>query len=170
MNALTEKFKAIIILGAALTIASCTSLPGNQDNQPDSQNSEISVSESAGSGLSALPPRTLARGECALFVWKTDIGRHFTLFAANGDKISALISGKEAHLTRISGTGQIRQGQSPEQKFTVSSNPDTIVMLTLGSVEVIESGTRYKSGVLTITDSDAWEQIIPVVGFSTCQA
>ena len=110
-------------------------------------------------GISA---KTLAAGECGLYVWTADAAKQFTLFASpheiiffnNGDTISLI---EVDASTRQAGS---REFLNPEGKT---------LQLTLLSPQDFDGGTRYKAGRLTSLSDDGWEKVVPIVGLYACQ-
>ncbi len=116
----------------------------------------------APSGKTGISTKTLAAGECGLYVWTADAAKQFILFASpheisffnNGDTIS-LIEVDES--TRQAGS---REFLNPEGET---------LQLTLLSPQDFDGGTRYKAGRLTSLADDGWEKVVPVVGLYACQ-
>lgn len=106
--------------------------------------------------------KTLAAGECGLYVWTADAAKTFTLFAAPSE-VSYLKDGKTIALTEKSPTvppASNREFMDPEGKS---------LNLTLLVPQEIEGGIRYKAGRLTSLSEDGWEKVVPIVGLYACQ-
>jgi len=110
----------------------------------------------------ALSAKTLAAGECGLYVWTADEAKTFTLFAGASD-ISYLKAGKAIKLLEKNPT------TPPAQARKFVDDNGKAIMLTLLSPEQIDGATRYKAGRLTSLSEDGWETVIPVVGLYACQ-
>ena len=106
-------------------------------------------------GLSA---RTLAPGQCALFVWRNDAAKTFTLFSSKEESVVHV--GKE---TRFEPKGD---PLAPDQIFDAGEREWT---LTLGEPEKIETGERYGAGTLRTVTDDGWDLVVPVIGLVSCQ-
>lgn len=106
--------------------------------------------------------KTLAPGECGLYVWTGDAAKTFTLFASPSE-ISYFEKSVEATLIETNNANP----QSTIRNFTDETGK--IFNLTLLSPENIEGGIRYKAGRLTSLSSDGWEKVVPIVGFYACQ-
>ena len=109
-----------------------------------------------------LSTKTLAAGECGLYVWAADSLKTFTLFAGPTNSVY-LNSGTERSLTEINPV------TPPETNRKFMDEAGKALNLTLLSPEQIEGGTRYKAGRLTSLSDDGWETVIPVVGLYACQ-
>lgn len=114
-----------------------------------------------------LAPRQLSVGECGLFVWSGDFARNFILFSNSRNNEGAWVSENgEERLTLVATDGVPTQGQYPETVYTTSSGKR--LSLSLHRAQSITRGTRYKSGTLTETTPEGWDEIKPVVGLSAC--
>lgn len=112
--------------------------------------------------ITSLSGKTLASGECGLYVWTADTAKTFTLFATPTE-LSYLQGRKTIILTEKNPT--IPPATSREFMDPEGNN----LSLTLLSPEDIDGGTRYKSGRLTSLSEDGWEKVVPVVGLYACQ-
>ena len=135
----------ILLLALGLVLASCATLT------PNDKKEQISISG-----------KTLAAGECGLYVWTADAAKTFTLFAAPSE-VSYLKGGKTIALTEKNSTvppASTREFMDPEGKS---------LNLTLLAPQEIENGIRYKAGRLTSLSDDGWEKVVPIVGLYACQ-
>lgn len=135
----------ILLLALGLVLASCATLTTNDKKE------QISISG-----------KTLAAGECGLYVWTADVAKTFTLFAAPSE-VSYLKGGKTIALTEKNSTvppASTREFMDPEGKS---------LNLTLLAPQEIENGIRYKAGRLTSLSDDGWEKVVPIVGLYACQ-
>lgn len=135
----------ILLLALGLVLASCATLTTNDKKE------QISISG-----------KTLATGECGLYVWTADAAKTFTLFAAPSE-VSYLKGGKTIALTEKNSTvppASTREFMDPEGKS---------LNLTLLAPQEIENGIRYKAGRLTSLSDDGWEKVVPIVGLYACQ-
>jgi len=114
------------------------------------------------SGETGMSSKTLAAGECGLYVWTADAAKTFTLFAGPMG-VSFLRSGAEIPLVEKNPTTPPAQAR----KFVDESGKE--INLTLLSPQDIEGGTRYKTGRLTSLAEDGWEKVVPIVGLYACQ-
>ena len=138
------------ILALGLLLASCAT---TATDVPVPEPSPVTA------GISA---KTLAPGECGLYVWTADAAKTFTLFAA-GSRVTYLRGGTEVLLTEKNST------EPPASSRKFLDDNGKALSLTLLSPQQIDEGTRYKSGRLISLDDDGWEKIVPVVGFYACQ-
>lgn len=106
--------------------------------------------------------KTLAAGECGLYVWTADAAKTFTLFAAPTE-LSYLQDDKTVTLTEKNSTNP----PASNRKFIDPEGKS--LNLTMLSPEEIDGGIRYKAGRLTSLSEDGWEKVVPVVGLYACQ-
>lgn len=106
--------------------------------------------------------KTLAAGECGLYVWTANAAKTFTLFASPTE-IAYLKAGRNIPLTESSPTTP----PSTNREFIDSDGKR--LSLTLLSPQDIDGGTRYKSGRLVSLSEDGWEKVVPIVGLYACQ-
>ena len=143
---------ACIIAASVFFLSACASLPdakGSPEKMPD-----------AATGLSA---RTLAAGECGLFVWAADAQKDFIFFGQSQNARAVWYSNKsETTLSLKSQSGTPAQGQYPKQVYAP-------LTLDLRNPQNITSGTRYRAGTLTQRGPQGWDKVTPVVGLSACK-
>lgn len=106
--------------------------------------------------------KTLAAGECGLYVWTANRAKTFTLFAGPMG-VSYLQDKTEILLQEKNPTTP----PAVARKFADENGNE--INLTLLSPEDIEGGTRYKAGRLTSLADDGWEKVVPIVGLYACQ-
>jgi len=106
--------------------------------------------------------KTLASGECGLYVWTADTTKTFTLFATPSE-ITYLNDASETSLTEKNPT------TPPATSREFMDQQGKALTLTLLSPQQIDGGTRYKAGRLTSISEDGWEKVVPVVGLYACQ-
>lgn len=109
-----------------------------------------------------LSRKTLAAGECGLYVWTADATKTFTLFAGPTD-VTYLKGEAEISLTEKNPTTPPAASREFRDKEGKALN------LTLLSPQPFEGGTRYKAGRLTSLSEDGWEKVVPIVGLYACQ-
>ena len=136
----------IFFLVSALLFAGCATSP--KDN-PDN--------------IMATSTKTLAAGECGLYVWTGDAKKTFTLFAGPSE-VSYLTGGKTMTLT------EKNPMTPPTSNREFMDIEGKVLTLTLLSPQEIEGGIRYKAGRLTSVSDDGWEKVVPIVGLYACQA
>lgn len=115
-----------------------------------------------------LSPRSLKPGECGLFVWTADSQKRLVLFS-DSKKEQAVWQkgGAETQLSITQKSGVVQFSQYPIQ--TLRSASGDVLNLRLRDAQRIDSGARYKGGVLSVTSGDEWERVIPVVALAGCQ-
>ena len=135
----------ILLLALGLVLASCATLTTNNKKE------QVSISG-----------KTLAAGECGLYVWTADAAKTFTLFATPSE-LSYFKDGIAVALTEKNPT------TPPATSRVFMDSAGKSLNLTLLSPQDIEGGTRYKAGRLTSLSEDGWEKVVPVVGLYACQ-
>ena len=110
----------------------------------------------------SLSPKTLAAGECGLYIWAADRAKTFTLFASPRE-ITYLKAGQPIALI------ENNPPALPATKREFVDAEGKRLNLTLLSPQIIDGGTRYKSGRLTSLSDDGWEKVMPIVGLYACQ-
>jgi len=106
--------------------------------------------------------KTLAAGECGLYVWTADVAKTFTLFAAPSE-VSYFEGDKTIDLIEKNPTVE-----PPSSREFIDPKGKSL-NLTLLAPQEINGGTRYKAGRLTSLSDDGWEKVVPVVGLYACQ-
>ncbi len=147
------------------TLAAC-STPG-EARPPAGTVREAPVSL-AGVPAAGLPPQTLGRGECGLFLWSQTAPRRFTFFARAGEPAGlAYIEGaaRAVHMTDA-GAGLFGEFRSEMRFLEVNGARSLRLSLTPG--EMMEGGQKVASGSLIVTDAQGWETIVPVAGLRAC--
>ena len=150
----------LFILALGVLLASCATAP--KDNPAPASSSDESSDPFFGPLTLGHAAKTLAPGECGLYVWTADAAKTFTLFAKSS-RVIYLSGGKEILLTEKNPT------VPPANNREFRDENGKVLSLTLLSPQQIEDGTRYKSGRLISLDADGWEKIVPIVGFYACQ-
>ena len=152
--------RAICMTGAAaFLLSACASMP-----KPG-----MADVNSAGQSKAQLSPRTLASGDCGLFVWTADVARRFILFTRPSGQDAVWHDGTGEKPLRLNSLPPPKtQALPPKQVFT--SDDGTSVSIDMRSPQLIAQGTRYKSGLLRLRASAPGDtKVVPVVGLSACQ-
>lgn len=134
-----------VILALGLVFAGCATTAKDEPKTP--------------TGLST---KTLAAGECGLYVWTADAAKTFTLFVSpSGITYSNGVS-------KMSLTEKNPTSPPASSREFMDANGKAMTLTLLSSQE-IDGGTRYKAGRLTSLADDGWEKVVPVVGLYACQ-
>lgn len=152
--------RKILMVTAMTALTACQSTP----NSRSKASSEIVQAKST----DRLSARVMEFGECGLFVWQIDPAPKLVLFSQEESGAVDWWSEEtgEIQLPRLSARGFESQGQSPMQVFEL---PDgSALKLDLRNPGVVDNGTRYKSGTLTLPASGNLEKIMPVTGMAAC--
>lgn len=134
------------VLALGLMFSGCATL-----SQNDSKLSET-----------AMGSKTLAPGDCGLYVWTAGTAKTFTLFASPSE-ISYFKGSSEIRLT------EEQASTPPKTTRKFKDEAGKVLSLTLLSPQEIDGGIRYKSGRLTSLSDDGWDIVVPVVGLYACQ-
>ncbi len=120
---------------------------------------------------SQLGPRTLASGDCGLFIWTADSARRLVLFTRPGGADAVWHDGASEQVLTVSRAASPAIVGLPSKQSFVSG--PVALTYDLRAPQAITQGTRYKSGVLKLKSTgnagQAWETVMPVVGLSACQ-
>jgi hypothetical protein len=134
-----------LLLVMGILLAGCATTSGN-DAKP----------------IASISSKTLAAGECGLYVWTADAYKTFILFATP-QEISYSQKDKTIALTEVNP----KQPPLASREFKDPEGKD--LSLTLLSPEEFDGGIRYKAGRLTSLSDEGWEKVVPVVGLYACQ-
>lgn len=136
----------IFALALSLFLVGCASVSKDKPNLP----------------MPTLSSKSLAPGECGLYVWTADASKTFTLFASPSE-ISLFQNKVEFALTEKNPVSP----PPPNREFR--DRAGKAYSLSLLSPQEIEGGIRYKAGRLTSITEDGWEKLVPIVGLYACQ-
>ncbi len=101
-----------------------------------------------------------------MFVWERAAPNRFILFTQSRTGAGVWYDGsKSVSVTIDAASGEVEQGQSPQQSL---SGADAALDIRLVDAQSITGGTRYSGGRLRVTSAQEWERFIPVVGLSSC--
>ncbi len=149
--------KKLTLLCAAFSLTACATTPALKQS-PDTSSAQAS-------GLSG---RTLAAGDCGLFVWTADAQKKFVLYSQSQSASAAWLSPNgEVQLSVKDESGEPTQGQFPAQLYTSKNYGE--LRLNLREPQAISDGTRYRAGTLTMNDESGWARVTSVVGLSACK-
>lgn len=156
--------KYLVCAMAIAALAGCASMPG-----PSAPVESAARTAPQASG-EALPPQTLAPGECGLFVWTSEAPHRFVLFEderarrvkiAHGGEILELdVPPQRADFLPGDRFDRLYPAEGRERVFTLSG--------TVG--EPTRSGVRIERALLKVRRADGTEIVRPVLGVRSCRS
>ena len=165
-----------MVIGAAMWLGACAGgLPGKPpgmtaDEAEAARSGQAPpVSGVTGEGLEALPPQTLASGECGLFFWTSAAPHRFVLFE-NESRQSAKIL-HEGRMHTIGVVPQRADFVTGDAFSRVYLDRQSNLVLTLtGEVgEEGRAGVLIERALLKARELDGTEIVVPVLGLRSCR-
>ncbi len=162
----TGLLQRVLAISIAAGLTACSTLP-----RPTLlQGAAGSVPQASGgeSHIGTLPPRKLAAGECAMFLWLRNAERKLIFFGAREGTGRAVIDGEEVGMKRIVIDGREAFGQYENQTFTY---PGHRIQINVGfeTRAGMDRGVVVSQGTLRLQQDDGWEYILPVGGLVACE-
>ncbi|MEQ9316639.1 MAG: hypothetical protein RLN72_12370 [Henriciella sp.] len=150
-------------MAAGLAIAACSSTP-----EPENYNPALVVPARDVVPKSGIGPQTLADDECALFLWsQTDASKFIFFEKAQSGMAKMQIADMAVDVTQTGNRGEIFGQFLTEQSFAGPMGERIEVVVVPG--EDLQGGQRVESGRITITTSEGWRTVLPVLGVRACQ-
>lgn len=116
--------------------------------------------------LAELPPQTLARGRCALFLWDRASGKRVAMMTADPAQLRlAAPGGKVQDLPREQAQGDAVLGFAPVSQYRDSMRGFEIRLTILPATA---GGALVKDGSISITDANGSTVVVPVAGLAGC--
>ncbi len=148
-----------------LGLSACTTTgTASQNTKPSNQ--------AIGEAKAALSARTLAPGECGLFIW-FETGSQFAVFSQNGTGAKLASPNGEISLVPLADSTKTgpspapdNYNQYPVQDFVDESGNK--YYLKLAQAQNVANGIRYKAGIWRSTGADGWDIVKSAIGYSTC--
>ncbi len=121
--------------------------------------------------LGVLPPQTLAKGQCAMFLWDRSSGERIAMVRGGGGtmllqrKAGPAVLAAEAAAPANAETPPVL-GFAPRARFADgegSAAIDLVITANQGG-----PGATVRDGVLTITGQDGVALVVPVAGLIGC--
>ena len=114
--------------------------------------------------MTSLPPRQMAQGECALFLWSEESSRPL-VFVQNiaNDHTTMLIDNQSVDLGREQATDMVIPGFYARQNFKTETM-ELSVRLKPEDGRNLYEGIKIPSGILSLRNDDQSENIIAVSG------
>ncbi len=165
-------------LAAAAALAACGSVPsipwpGGDDPPPASAPEAAPAAASSDPGaprLGVLSPRSLARGECGLFLWTRAEPPELVFFSnPETGRAAIVVDGAERSLRRLSAEGSGAAGRPGAQTFATEAG-DVSLRLTIQESEPVQSGYRVGAASLRVTKADGWSGVVAAAGLAACQS
>ncbi|MEM5517704.1 hypothetical protein WNY37_12160 [Henriciella sp. AS95] len=160
-------FSLAIIACAAL--AACSS----QGEKPDVAAPVQSAPSSFIPATNVVPtgglgPQQLGSRECALFLWsKTDATQLIFFEKAQSGTATMKLGTETVNVVQTRNSGEIFGQFLTEQGFAGPAGEQIVVSVVPG--DQLDGGQRVESGKLSITTTEQWTTVIPVLGVRACQ-
>jgi hypothetical protein len=120
--------------------------------------------------LGALSPRTLAKGECGLFLWSRTDPPELVFFSnPKTGKAAIVLDDAERSLDRAPAEGAAGADQEGLQTFSTDAG-DVSLRLTIKDTEPVQGGYRVSAASLSVTNTKGWSGIFAAAGLATCQS
>ncbi|MCI5043569.1 MAG: hypothetical protein MRY72_02635 [Aquisalinus sp.] len=165
-------------LAAVLTTVGCSSvsegisnrLPTRDNSEPRIQSRSVNATEAP--DVQALPVTSLPPGQCGMLLWTLDEREPVLVFRAiEGQGAEMIIEGQSTQLNLTSQSGESRYGITSTQQYTaLAANAD------INSINVdaffglaFENGVYVENGLITLTNNQGWERLLPVAGLTGCR-
>ncbi|GEM_PF-6193551 len=149
--------KILPVLALLVTLVGCNTLSGAQKT-PDEQNTVAAPDH--------LPPQTLKKGECALFLFTTEAPKRFVFFHKQGDVRAKFIDGQRAfELQAGTPLDDLSLMETFEIEYIENKNR---YFLSAAFTEALEEGRRLRA-TLKQRKPDGWEKITPLAGVYACE-
>jgi len=158
---------SFLCLGA-LGLAACSSRPEPAEPAPPPAPVRSLLPAIKVLPESGLGPQPLASDECGLFLWSQTDPTQFIFFQKASTGIATMkIGAANVDVTQTANSGAIFGEFMTEQGFAA---PDgTQVTLNVVPGEPLQGGQRVEAGHLSITTTEGWRTLIPVLGVRACQ-
>jgi hypothetical protein len=157
--------KYSLILASAAILAGCAT---TSQQAPAPLGTRTPSVQSNATPFGALPPRTLAAGQCAMFLWVRSAEPRLVFFGSAQGEGHAVINGRETGLHRTGVEGREALGQYEDQTYTHDGNK-VEVRVSFQSRSGLDHGVVVPQGTLRLRQSDGWETVLPVGGLVACQ-
>lgn len=126
----------------------------------------------AGTGLplQELPTQTLAKGQCALFLWARTTPPQRVFMALQDPAIARVrIGGRSVDLPRTAWEGEGVYGHYQRQSY--AANGVTLdVTVQMDARSGLVGGAVVPTGAIEYRDAAGWQTVVPVAGMVGCQS
>jgi len=116
-------------------------------------------------GLDELPPQTLPKGSCALFLWDRANQQRVVMATAAPAQILVKRGGKPALLALSGSTGTAVLGFTPHATY---GDGAAQIALDITIVPAEGGGGVVRDGAITVTTGDGSSIVAPVAGIIGC--
>ena len=116
-------------------------------------------------GLDELPPQTLAKNSCALFLWDRASQQRVLMATAAPAQIMVMRRGKPVVLARAQSSGTAVLGFAPHATY---GDGTAQIALDITVVAAEGGGGVVRDGAITVTAGDGSSIIAPVAGIIGC--
>jgi len=161
---MTKTWKRTVVAASLLTLGACAAQPSLTPTSTASS----SEPRNGESRFGTLPPRKLAAGECAMFLWLRNAERKLVFFG-NAEGIGrAVLDGKEVGMKRTGIEGREAFGQYEDQTF-IHQASRVHIHVGFEKRDGMNRGVVVPQGTLRLQEDSGWEYILPVAGLVACE-
>ncbi|MEM0986511.1 MAG: hypothetical protein AAGJ32_09710 [Pseudomonadota bacterium] len=140
-----------------------------RERTPEAAAPAPTIDDPDGFELSALEARSLADGECGVFLFTPNPSPRFVFFSNDSRGFAEMtINGAPATFQRIS-TGGTPFAQSFSEQVFRDGVRGIEVALSLQPGDPMSGGHEIAGGAMRLTKIDGWSMVIPVSGAAACQ-
>jgi hypothetical protein len=116
-------------------------------------------------GLGELPPQSLAKGSCALFLWDRASQQRVVMATAAPAQIVVMRGGKPVALPRADSSGSAVLGFAPHAIYGEGSDR---IAIDITVVPAEGGGGVVRDGAITVIAADGSSIVAPVAGIIGC--
>lgn len=165
---ITVKLKTITTLAMLTTLISACGSNVGIGPHPSLRQTEVSPERMPDTRLATLPPREMAKGECAVFLWSEESSRPL-VFVQNiaTNQSTMLIDHQQVDFDRSQASDMIIPGFFARQNFSTDKMQLSVRLRPEDGRNLYE-GIKIPSGIITVTNDDQSENIVAVSGLLGC--
>lgn len=160
----------LIALVCSGGLTACVSTGGgNTITPPVFGNSRSALATEAATGLSELPPQTLAAGACATFFWSADSQNNFLAFENETEGYSNVFANGTVHGFYIPPReGNYVAGDVYRRTYVDPARDlDIQVAGTIG--DPLPTGQRIERVVMRVNQPNGQTLVVPMIGYYACR-
>jgi len=157
--------RKIIAVAACVALAACAGQSPRPSAAPPVSPAQTRDGEPR---FGTLPPRQLAAGECAMFLWLRNAERKMVFFGNAEGLGQAVLDGKEVGMKRTGIDGREAFGQYEDQTYAYQASR-VHIRVSFEKRAGMDRGVVVPQGTLRLQQDDGWEYILPVAGLVACE-
>ncbi|MCI5048479.1 MAG: hypothetical protein MRY59_13345 [Aquisalinus sp.] len=107
-----------------------------------------------------------------MLLWTLDAREPVLVFRAiEGQGAEMIIEGRSTQLALVSQSGESRYGITSTQQYTTFDSAADISSINVDTSFglAFENGVYVENGVITLTNNQGWERLLPVAGLTGCR-